>query len=322
MKNTKQSGYSLIEVMVASAIMGVVTYGITTAMTQFKRAEYKTLGALEESIDTLSGEAVMLIDFKNVEVSFNQLKLQDDNLHNFFDFYSDLPALYVKPTAERKLTLKLSGNKEFILMRTQDAKGSMMLYDPPLAYNIGAAPANVNVAATLNYISINKDKAIEKERPQFWKDNQYIFLDTPVQVRQLVNGAYNMQVPSRSPAFLGQVQAQDLRRDSSMSQYLTLTHPGTGAPINSVDNFLRSIPSMGGGQNFVRARAVDFIKYRLEKDTNSKLPNAARLIRSIVVNGTESSPFLVAEDVESIEFLRTSVCEKVIRYSITKLRKN
>ena len=310
---SKQGGFSLVELLVSiavTAIIGIILAGVVYEST---RMQLQTKEQIEDSTDRLLGERIIFLDMKNIDPSFNVLQLRDDTGKDFFDHIPDLPASFFGGNASRTVTMNANGIKEIKFLQADPVAGPLIIYDPVLAYSVGATPADFNTAATLTFVSLNQDDIVRKLRPEFWKDGRLLMLDTPARLRPVIGNQVELTTPPRSPAFVGSVAGSQLPQNIEVARVMKTTHPLTGAQITSADDFLRTVPSVGGGNAFVRLRAVRMIKY-----TFAKAGSGYGLYRSIYQDGKYNEPVLVSDRLASATFYRRSVNQKILQFSLEK----
>lgn len=323
LRNNK--GFTAIEVMIGIGLMAILTTVIVSTQLMVTKDQMKLTTQLEDSIDTKLAERMMFMDLNGIEPSYNNLTVLDEAGNKFFDYYPDVPANALKKTLERNLSLTLDGRKEFFIMTQDHSAGSMMNYDPVAAYDVGAAPDDFNVSAELKFSSVNRNNWVKApaSRPGFWVDGKALMFDTPARLRAMdpITGNVNMQIAPRSPVFVGYVQGQSLTMDSTIANLIDTTHPQTGVQIKDADTFLRSAPSIGGGQTLIRLRAVKIVKYYLSPYEDSRLEKTpANLYRAVYTNGQWSSPTLMANKVDDLSFKRDSVLKKLIYFRVNKVK--
>lgn len=314
-KVTSQSGFSLIELMVAVGIMGLTSVLILGTFTDTFRLSKQVSKIVEQGTDTLVGENVIFNDLRNIDPSYNVIDVKDDSGQGFFDYIPDVPEKYLGSNSGRQITLGPKGKSELLFVEADLSAGSMMIYDPVAAYEVGAPPASLDASATLTFSSLNRNDYISNLRKNFWQDGQLLMLDTPARVRPVVGGVVNLLTPPRSPVYIGQVSGQMLSPIGAVASQISRNHPESGALIENADQFLRTIPPVGGGQTFVRLRAVRIMKYFV-KDLGP--PRGWALYRSYLQGSEFSEPFLVTDKIESVVFIRRSVNQKLIEYLIKK----
>lgn len=318
MKNAlrSQSGFSLIELMVSVGIMGVTSVLILGTFTDTFRMNQQVSNILNQKTDVLVGENVIFNDLRNIDPSFNVIDLRDDSGNGFYDYIPDVPEKFLRGQVSRKVTLKKDGLKEFYFLESDVAAGSLLIFDPVNAYRIGSAPADVNSAASLTFISLNQNAVIANQRPQFWKDGRLLMLDTPARVRPVVGGMVDLNVPPRSPVFIGQVGGPALSPLNGIQRLIRTAHPESGVPITSADQFLRTIPPVGGGQTFVRMRAVRIVRYSFQEVDPVR---GWALYRSTLKGNEFVEPFMITDRLDSVVFSRRSVNQKLIEYLVNKV---
>lgn len=317
-------GFTAVEVVLGLVIAALIWLALTSTLTIFRKEESNVRGGAENAIETAIVERVILADLNNIEVSFNNLKIEDDFKQEFFQFHSDVPRNVVVGSLNREITLNATSKRDFYFLIQDLTAGAMMIYDPAAAYIVGAAPDDFNEAANLSFAGINQDNWVGKIRPEFWRDGRLLMLDTSARVRTLSgDGGVDMAQVARSPIFIGAVQGETLEPESELSSSINSTHPESGQILNSADQFLRTVPSMGGGQPLVRLRAVKMVKYFLQESAQAAGQKSApmNLMRSVFENGKWGSAVLLATNVESFKIYRESILKKVIYFKIQNIEK-
>ena len=318
MKN--QRGFTLAEMIVGVALMGIL--GMVAASFFVFTAKTKTeiTNEIEDKVDSILAERMILRDLKNSEPSFNNLTVTDDNGRRFFDYVSDVSGSSMD-NSERKLTLELGRRNEFIFIATAERKGGTMLYTPAAAYEVGNPPGDPRQAASLNFVSLNKNNEVTFANDKIWIGGNVVMLDTPTAVREMTSSGPDYSKPARSPIFMGVVTnsgASTLIR-LSLGNLIDMTHPMyPNETITSEDKFLRDIPPMGGAAPLVRLKVVNIIKYHLAKDQTGKQINLWRSVYGL--QGFAQSQ-LFAYDVQKVEFSRKDATDSLIYFKIYRPEK-
>lgn len=324
MKNIKNSlGFTAVEVVIGVGLMAMLTLMVVTTQLLVSKQQVEMTRKLDDSIDTNLAERIIFMDLNGIEPSYNNLNLVDDGKDGggFYDYYPDVPANILKSRETRELVLSLTGKREFFALVNDNVVGNLMVYDPVAAYHVGAAPANYNVSAVLQYESLNRNNWIGNQRPGFWVNGRLLMLDTPARLRPTNDsGVVDLKVIPRSPIFVGSVQGQALNSLGSSFDIFNTRHPETNAEISNPDLFLRTAPSIGGGQPIVRLRAVRLVRYFIEPYSDERIQGTpARLYKSNYENGKWSEPMLLVDAVQEVVFKRESVFKKMIHFKINKI---
>lgn len=314
-------GFSIAELMVALGIASVAVGLVASTQISLIKDQIRMRKNLEASIDETLAERILFNDFNGLDPSYNNMNVKDDNGLSFFDFYPDVPQSYLKQRIDREINLTLDGKTEFYILTQDKSAGGLLVYDPVMAYNVGASSADFNQAASLSFVSVNRNAWVAAQRPGFWKTNKTLMLDTPAKVRIVNGGKVDLQIPPRSPIFVGTVAGQSLNPlTGSFATNIVTTHPETGAAIDSADTFLRTVPSVGGGQSIIRLRAVKIVKYYLVKDTQTQgfKTTPSSLYRAVYENGTFANPQLLADKIDRFTLRRDSVLKRMIYFKVNK----
>ncbi|WP_373997892.1 Tfp pilus assembly protein FimT/FimU [Bdellovibrio bacteriovorus] len=311
-----QKGFSLAEMVVGVALLGIMGMVAASFFVFTAKTKDQITNEIEDKVDNIIAERMILKDLKYSEPSFNNVLIPDDTGFRFFDYVSDSGGDQ-EFDAPRKLTLEFGRRNEFVFMTSNDKLGTMM-YTPALAYDLGALPSSANQEAALIFRSLNKGNEVLKSNPGFWQVGTILMLDSPAAVREMTATGPNYNVPARSPIFVGIVNAPGESRLTpfNLTGFLNKTHPlYPNETINDEDKFLRDIPPMGGAAPLVRLKAVNIIKYYLERDPKTKTVN---LLRSVYMNNTFSKGQLFAADVTRVVFSRNNARDSLIYYQIIR----
>ncbi|UXR66162.1 prepilin-type N-terminal cleavage/methylation domain-containing protein [Bdellovibrio bacteriovorus] len=318
MKN--QRGFTLAEMIVGVALMGIM--GMVAASFFVFTAKTKTeiTNEIEDKVDSILAERLILRDLKGSEPSFNNLNVLDDYGRRFFDYVSDASESAID-NSERMLTLEAGRRHEFIFISVAERKGGTILYTPASAYEVGNPPADPRQAASLNFVSLNRNNEVTFANDKIWIGGNVVMLDTPTTVREMTPTGPNYTKPARSPIFLGVVAnsgASTLAR-INLANLIDMSNPMyPNETITNEDKFLRDIPPMGGAAPLVRLKVVNIIKYYLAKDQSGKQIN---LWRSIYGLQGFTQPQLFAYDVQKVEFSRKDAKDSLIYFKIVRPEK-
>lgn len=322
MKHINNRGLTAVELLVGIGLVAILTTAVVTTQMSVTKDQVKLTKELEDSIDTKMAERILFSDFNNVDPSYNNLNVLDDAGKKFFDYYPDVPANAVLNGLERQVTLRLSGRREFVIMNQDQTAGAMLVYDPVLAYLVGDAPDDFNQSASLQFKGLDFNSKVTSQRPALWRNGRTVMLDTPARLRPVdATGDVKMALAPRSPIYVGVVYGITTVTDNNITKYLETSHPETGETIISADMFLRSAPSIGGGQSLIRLRAVRMIKYYLEPMKNAgSNQSMAQLYKVSYEDGAWGTPMLLADRVEELNIRRDSVLKRMIYFKVKKVK--
>ncbi|WP_413294186.1 prepilin-type N-terminal cleavage/methylation domain-containing protein [Bdellovibrio sp. HCB185ZH] len=324
-----QKGLTLVEVMIGIGLFAIVISIVVAVQVKMSQQHFEMIRKLDDSVDQNLAERILFKDLSGIDISYNNLVVKDDRGNNFYDFYPDITENILKVRADRELNLKLDGKNTFYVFSQNAAAGALLTYDPMWAYDVGPEPADPNVPATLTFNGEKNRKWISNEknggRPGFWKEGHLLFYDTPSRIRPSVGDVIDKTIPPRSSFYVGSVNAttnilQNMSGDAA--GLFNMTEPDSGETINSLDEFLRKVPAVGGGQTIVRVRAARLVKYYIEPDTkkNAELYDLApaNFYMAEYRDGQFEKPTLLADGVGRVLFRRDSVIKKMIYFKIQK----
>lgn len=316
MKKLTNKGYTLIEIMIGVGILGLVGLAVSTFLIFAQKNSKAIQDDISIATDVLIFERILMQDLKASASSFNNVKLKDDRGLNFFDYLTDVEDLTDK--GARTFTL-LPDKNEFVLI--VEAEDSMsMIYSPAMAYNVGPQPTNMNLAASLQFVSLNKDDIVTKTTSgsgDLWKEGHLLMLDSPASFRRMTAGGLDYSTPARSPIFIGKVNrtgATALSKITGIS-VVDFSHPIYPAEtVTSEDYFLRNIPAVGGGNPLVRLKQVKIAKYYLKTDKEKKIG----VYRAEFDGSKFDEGQLLALGVKSFSLSRSDATKSIIDYTILR----
>ena len=311
-----QQGFTLAEMIVGVALMGIM--GMVAASFFYFTTKTKTeiTNEIEDKVDNIIAERMFLKDLRSSEPSFNNVITPGDNGLPFFDFVMDAAEIPNSKT-ERVLTLEYGRRNEFIFLISNDKIGTMM-YTPTIAYKIGPPPPNPNQEGSLQFVSLNRNREVERSRQGLWNPGAVLMLDSPAAIRQMTTSGPNYSVPARSPIFVGVVPALGETRLTPLNfpNLINRTNPMyPNETITDEDKFLRDIPPMGGAAPLVRLKAIHIIKYYLDKDKGTGKVN---LYRSMFTAGAFTPGQVFAANVTRVVFSRNDATDSLIYYKIER----
>lgn len=309
-------GLTLVEIVVALGVLTLVISGASAIMLYFndkmgKASQQATLEAEDEIADRYLTRDLYLSG-----PSFNNMLQKDDSGNAFFDLVTDSVDKTIILNSKRQLTLNQASAAIYMIVG-ESRPGNRVIYDPALAYAIGDLKVgDVNVDPALTFVSLNKDGVIDVQSPYMWQAGKFVLLDTVAMIRPMTPTGPDYKVPSRSPAYIGQVSGTG----SSTLTPLTLTglfnysHPLDGTTISSEDQFLRRIPPVGGGAAMVRISVVNVVRYILRNSGSSSTAGILDLYRE-VWNGTKwTDSTLVTAGLKGVQFSRGTIVNSIVEF--------
>ena len=289
-----QKGIGILESILS---MGILTFLIlvsisTTVMlsahlhTQTKEVDHE----IERSIV----KRFILKDLMMLNFSFYNLTLADDKGRDFYSLFegSDIDGF------ERLFTIENLG-RPFYFLRISQKDIPIMMYDPIKAYHDVRAPTSIedaNNPTPLNFVSLNKNNYIVKQDDgkRLWKQNNLLLVSSPNPIS--LTGTTRVRIP----AFLGYISGNQLIPYPNKEGIFIRTHPlERSIIISSVDQFLRTVPSMAGGIPLIYLTPLELVKYQIV-DFQFKRSVWSAKIKDF------SAPYSVGSGVEKVIFIRKS----------------
>ncbi|WP_413561238.1 type II secretion system protein [Bdellovibrio sp. HCB209] len=326
-------GVTVTELLVVLGMIGIVALGNATFIYDFVSALKKQTARSEGESDlsTLNIAAVNIL--KKSASSFNKLELKDDNGKNFFDYYPDVPfsILQKNSNADRIFTLKAgTANQYFYLMQTEEGDFDSLIFDPMFAYkNTGDSP-DLMSNGSVQYIGLNSIANITgiaggpnagtmtKVFQTRWTDGMLFLLSCPTYLRPLTTaGGIDILTPPRFASYLGSVAGSDLLPVSTALTGVTLknSHPVSNVNYSGVDNFMRTLPSVGGAAPFVKIEPVNLVRFAIR--LNAKTGKNDFIFQELK-QGKYQDRTVLLSDVDSIKFVRKSITLPIISMEVLR----
>ncbi|MFM6929284.1 MAG: type II secretion system protein J [Bdellovibrio sp.] len=314
MKNLGQKGFTLMEVLVASGMLVILSLCVGSFLISVSKSTKEVEEDLSISTDVLLLERTLVQDLKASSSSFNNIVTKDDRGLNFFDYITEQQDLTNR--GERLLTL-LPDKNEFIFI-VDSMKTVSMLYAPEKAYNVGPQPTSAIQEASLTFVSLNKDKIVSKRgtgSASLWEIGNILMLDSPASFRRVTTTGLDYTVPARSPVYLGVVTKGDVLGRLSNVGMINFSHPlYPNETISNEDYFLRNIPAVGGGNPLVRLKKVFIVKYYLKTEKDMQIS----VYRSVHNGSGFPEGSLLAKGIKSLVMKRAAATSSIIDYMVLK----
>jgi hypothetical protein len=329
-----QRGFSIVEILLVVGLMTFVVLGNTMFINDFIRRmnQYEKESSDESQMAVLNIMAVNIM--KKSALSYNRLVMADDNNASFFEYYPDMPLSTFGTRGSRSFTITAKDStKYFYLLTSDEADFDSLTYEPMHAYEEVATPADITLDGTIRYRGLNSipdidngsgsvatDKLMTKVFGNRWANGKLFVLTCPTYLRPVsAANTVNLMTLPRMPSFIGKVVGDDLQPLFSSEAAVTVTNsnPVTNVAYNSVDQYLRSLPTIGGAAPFVKIEPA--VLYRFEMRANSKYPAGyADLVMKKWSPGGYSSEILVTDKIQSVQFKRSSVALPVVSLEVQK----
>ncbi|MBS1970475.1 MAG: prepilin-type N-terminal cleavage/methylation domain-containing protein [Bdellovibrionales bacterium] len=329
-----QRGFSMIEVLLVVGLMTFVVLGNTMFINDFihRMNQYEKESSDESQMAVLNIMAVNIM--KKSALSYNRIRMADDNNASFYDYYPDLPLSTFGTTGSRSFTMTAKDTtKYFYLLTSDEADFDSLTYEPMHAYEEVTTPSDITQDGTIRYRGLNTipdidngsgsvatDKLMSKVFGDRWANGKLFVLTCPTYLRPVsAANTINLMTLPRMPSFIGKVVGDDLQPlfNSEAAVTITNSHPVTNAVYNSVDQYLRTLPTIGGAAPFVKIEPA--VLYRFEMRANSKYPAGyADLVMKKWSPGGYGSEIMVTDKIQSVEFKRSSIALPVVSLEVQK----
>lgn len=329
-----QKGFSLIEILVVVALAAVVILGNSMFMSDFtKRMDHYAKESAEESeLAVLNTMALNIL--KKSSLSFNRLGLRDDANLNFFDFYPDMPySSFTTGTETRTFTLDTLA-ENFYILSSDEGKFSSTVFDPVHAYTaISPSPVDALADGTMTYRTLNSvpdftnasgTKATQKLMSQIfgvrWANGKVFVVTCPTYLRPVASsGSVTLTTAPRMPTFVGKVSGDDLVLLPASDAGVTFnnTHPVTGATYGTLDDYFRSLPTVGGAAPFVKVEPAIMSRFELRSNITYGAGFYDLYMRNLTASGY-AEDVQVALKIKKVTFKRKSITLPIISMEIQK----
>jgi len=338
-----QAGITLIELTIAAAIAGMLALVMGTMLKTYNRSMKVAEEKAKAAGEGLLGTRALWHDVRQAGISFNLLnEIKDDSgTRNFYDFLPDAPCA---SNCSRTLTLTQANAKSFVMAMTADglsaptplAPGhpSKGFYDQPLP----VAPATTG-AITFNATKFRTE--VTAADPfgtspvrKMWKAGRILRFYSPFYQRPIPNTAPFMPNMSATPgllSFIGIVNPAETAISPLTTAVATEMGIGTqrrpdmlssdsDSVIDSVDEFFRFLPPVGGTGAFGLVVPIDIVRYQI-RDMPFEGKQMPCLVRERH-NGTAfASARVIAAPVESLVLFRDTITVPSIKPSLKIARK-
>ncbi|MNS84872.1 hypothetical protein D3C72_1187140 [compost metagenome] len=328
-------GYTLIEILVAVGLVGIVLLGNTIFMNDFLKQmkQFETDSANESELSILSLATVNII--KKSSLSFNRINVTDDNGRNFFDYYPDMPATAFTTTGTRKFTFTAadtSGSRAFFLVSSEEADFDSTVLDPMHAYEEGTTPSSILVDGTIIYKGLNSipnitdstgqkptTKLMTKIFGNRWESGKIFILTCPTYLRVSNSGTINLMTVPKMASFLGKVVNDDLTPllTSEASVNVINRHPVSDLTYTSADNYLRTLPTVGGAAPFVKIEPAKLLRFEMRKGTGYPAGYADLYMRTWN-DGSFNTGTVIASKIKKAVFNRSSITLPLISMEVER----
>ncbi|RZF21134.1 prepilin-type N-terminal cleavage/methylation domain-containing protein [Halobacteriovorax vibrionivorans] len=304
----KSNGFSLVELLVASGLAGVVLLSATSFFSRYKRDNKKVTEEILETINLTQFEQVLSKDLSLAKFSLGSLELMDDNDRNFFDFYFDVTC---EENCQREFVLKTpSGVGSFsrpIYFLIQDPFFSKeVILNPSEAYNSSTEFQSLNFNNNLNN-KLYQPSLPDEQQDIIWRKGALIYAYANLPVRK-DSSEPGKNAPTKYN-YLGWVKskgASKLEKEDIEPDLFINWDVRSMNYYNSEDDFLRNIPFVYGLANSVYVARARIIRYRLKayKDNDQVL---GRLYRGVKRSDGTYREFVIGDGFKELSFSRKDV---------------
>lgn len=304
-------GFTLTEIAVAMAIVSIIVLGAMSMMLLVSRQVQRASNANLGNIETTIGERFLTQYLRNASLSYNVVTDTDDTGRRFWDYLPDYPrGLLTTAEAEREITLTRTGPISTIHMITRpllDGAG-VRIYDPAAAYLLEAA-SDEATDGDITYQGINYNGAASNLHAGLWGTG-HIALYSPIALRPTGTPP---STPPRPMLKIGVINGSDLTPDT-FGGTIDNRHPANDSvTLTTFDEFLRALPSTGGGAPYVMIARAQLLQLRIVRDAT----NSYDVLESRRWNGSAfEAPQTLSVNVESLRLRRSSVTQPRVLFEL------
>lgn len=330
MKLNNHRGMTIAEMTVGMAIGAILLLAVVNVMSYLRINTQKATIMTESRIANSLGDRFLWLHLKSAEPSFNNLRgpqFLDDNGQNFYDLLPDADIGSLNATQKtRTYTLKFDGKTTFSILTVNAldrdlSKGlSPTFFADPTKFYDNIAPGSVSSAGSgpfadmgllTNYISQQNPNILNAK-------NKVVEIFSPITIRPA--GLPTSSPPIAVSYFLRFVGDKTFVTENFGGVVSYVNAADGSTVLNNFDDFLKTLPSSGGGIPPVMIRSIRFIQYELHKDTTLK--NPVNQLRFKTWDGAQfTNPVLIATDIESIVLSRKDVRDPLISVKINMVKK-
>ncbi|WP_409479608.1 hypothetical protein [Pseudobdellovibrio sp. HCB154] len=327
-------GVTITELIIGLGLSMMVGLGIFTFLYDNSEMQKKLSNKLDDKIEANLADKLILRDLRAAGPSLNNLKFNDDNNLNFYDFEPDRSTTYYRGQTNktRTVTLKDGGNKIMYFLAFDDLRGKGLFADAVTFFEVGPPPANIYQAATLTYRGINYNNYLTAKDSSGADLNNPLLIN-PVNLNKLVlvdSSSYMPTAPARPAVFIGKIVnaggLYDIQRVPSGSipknsgkdlwNYLITTPTGgTVDPTNFIQ-YMYNLPPVGANGASVRIKPVRLYKYELDCAD----PANCILYRHDVLHGASEQKIPLMRGFNCIRFSRNDIATSVFQILTDKNR--
>lgn len=313
-RRTKASdrGFSLIELMLAVSICGFLALALMNLFAYSQEVSKRGNTGSSQNIDRNLAERYFKLHAQNMAPSFNVLtgaEMLDKNGLNFFDWNDEYPvSSRAANDQKREMILASDGRRMAYFLVTSVAKKRPYLIDPAKMYDW--ATSTESVSGNLTYQGPDYNSYLSTVAPELWKDNTVLMFYVVGSARAAAAQPQDYLSPY---VFFGRVQGGGVVTES-FGNRARMEHPFDHSALSSLDDFMRRMPSGGGGIPYVFVRAVEMYRYELTEDPQKA--GSFRLQFSQWDGSAFANTQTLATDVQKVTFSRSSVADTMVSLTL------
>lgn len=316
-------GFTIAEITVGLAMGGLLILALTNVMSYIRIFNRKAVMMSEGRIASSLGERFLWMHFKNADPSFNNLlqgsNALDDGGKLFYTLNPEANAAAVNDT--RKVELTFNGRRTFTVVAVNSldrdvSKGYSPSFfaDPTKFYNIamgtmtglGQAPF-VDMGLFTSYIN-NQNPLITNA------DNKFVQVMSPISVR---SGTMSINNPPNPVNYFLRYNGGNFIPENFGGAVRFVNAADTNLVLNSFDDFLKTLPSSGGGIPPLVIRSVRYIQYELIQRRQIDHPEPITFLQYSIWDGSKFiNPVIVADRIESVTLSRNNITDPLIMAKI------
>ncbi|MBK9323598.1 MAG: prepilin-type N-terminal cleavage/methylation domain-containing protein [Bdellovibrionaceae bacterium] len=323
-----QQGFTITEILVVVALSSVMMLANVSFLNEFMKNMHKVENESYDEAEMAIVNRRFATILAKMSSTFNRVSVTDTSGKNFFDFYPDMPRNAFGAAGSREYNLSASGadKQSIYFLMTEEDKFPGISMDPVHAYDEEVpAPSDLNLDGQVTYKGLNSVPAIGATKKLMtqvfgarWATNELFVLSSPVYLRPVANnGQVNLMTVPRMPSFVGRVYNDDLVPVTSTAFTILNSHPVTGVAYSGPDNYLRTLPPVGGASPFVKIEPVRLVRLDYRASTRYP-PGYGDLFLTRWIGGQFADEELVIRKCKRVRLKRETVTMPLITVEIER----
>jgi hypothetical protein len=325
-----RNGFTIAEITVGLAMGALLVLAFANVMSYISIYNRKAYMMSEGRIASSLGERFMWMHFKNAEPSFNNLtqgaEFLDDNGKPFYMLNPNaVTSSMAVADKTRSVLLTWAGRRTFTVAAVNTSDKDIVngyspsfFVDPTKFYNIQPnMNAGLNLGPTVDMGLFTA--YIRGQNPVILNaDNKFVQVFSPITVRN-VNAA--ITTPPNPVSYFLRYSNGTFVDENFGGAVKNVNASDTTLNLTKFDDFLKTLPSSGGGIPPLMARGVRYIQYSLFQRVEPGHPEPVTCLQYATWNGSAFvNPVFIADRIQSITIGRQDISDPLITAKIVMAR--